>query len=324
MGAGTMFAGTMTMGLGEGDWEAHPMMFVAGGLVGAGMGAAVRSIGAGALKYRMMKINPEVIRSAIDRDTLTVTPPNAGRGSGPRPSPRPERLPEPVVDPTVRAGIQSGHLPQNGRPPGVTGAPTPPRETLEEVPFAGEGDNDPLTMPGVERPSSLPPMPPDALPPVELMSGRENVTSNFVYETGDHGAQQRLQSGQDAQVRRYTERLASEDRRYWWQRDADQRIEAATAAYHESNLHGVPPDGPRPNPVGLVRAAGVPAHLDDLVLSAYRDAVAEHDVGPRPLRPAGGGGTGRPPSLPQRRAGKQEAVFEAAGHDGSATRTAAL
>jgi hypothetical protein len=155
MGGGTMLSATFTQGIIDGNWRAAPMMFVAGGLVGAGMGAAIRGLGAGALKYRMMKLDPDVIRSLTNHDPLAVTPPGgAEEGSGPRPDPGPgsrtETLtPPPVIRTPELTGPPEGHPPSA---PGGTHMPPLGETPLEEPLISPVVENDPLTLYGGRSP----------------------------------------------------------------------------------------------------------------------------------------------------------------------------
>lgn len=209
-----------------------------------------------------------------------VEPPPVSSSTPPGPVTRPPGStppPETVRTETVTDGKRSDG------PPAVVehDAPPPPPDTTSQDPPPDTTSRGPVSHDTTSNdpPShDIPPLGHDAVPPVNLVSEHENVTPNFVFDSADHVVQQQLRTGQDAQARRYTERLENEDRRYWRQQEADQHVDAAVAAHQASSTHGVPPQGPRLDPEALAGRAGVPEHLTGPVADVYRTVRTETNL----------------------------------------------
>ncbi|GAB3976058.1 hypothetical protein GCM10029978_061830 [Actinoallomurus acanthiterrae] len=285
-------------------------------------------------------------------------PPATGRD-------RPVRdTPEPAPQGRVDRRATEQDVPDEGEPlttpreantPATEAPPAPVRtESTSAEPARHDGAaQDPPPAPEREHLISDDPppaghRPDDVLVDLEAL-GREDVTPNFGFEPDDPAATERLHTGEAELRERYAGRpedddprstgrpveengrrfgrLQEENRRYRQQWVADDQVDAAIAAYHRSNTHGVPDRGANADPGIRLREARFPDDLTRPVTEAYRAALAEDERARAkpPQRVLGGQVLAdKPPTLQQRLTAKLETVFETHDYSGSPHEVAEL
>ncbi|MCO5991689.1 hypothetical protein NE235_36820, partial [Actinoallomurus spadix] len=188
-------------------------------------------------------------------------------------------------------------------------------------PYAEHGETTTeAAAPGGHRPDE------SLVDPMALDDG--NVTPNYRLNAGEPITQGRRDLDRARLLEETESRLTEEDGR---QQTADQRVDAAIAAYHDGpNIFGVPDLGTNADPAIRLREAGFPDRLHGPIIEAYRAALAEDDrerAKPSLPRLTSDGEQAlidKPPTLQERLTAKLEPVLGVHEHPASSSEVAAL